>query len=133
MSILLALFFYLSCQIFPMVVFAVEQDLSPSINDLSQTFSRKFCLGIANGLEPENAGKTSGKQMVQGLIFSPISKEILATPKEKIASSLSKNIFNQCGDQLESSQEDLYNYLIELANRDRQNSAPKPFKPFGIG
>ena len=69
--------------------------------------------------------------MIKGMIFSPFLKEIMAVPKDDLALSISKNIFDSCGNELEVSEQELNNYLVNLANREP--AQPQPFKPFGIG
>ena len=132
-SILLSSIVLLSFTLFPSQVLATEIDLPPSVVELSRTFSDKFCVGIAEGINPENAGEIAAKEMIQGLIFSPILKEVMAVPRDDLALSLSRNIYSRCGDQLEISEQELNDYLVKLADRDRQQTEPKPFKPFGIG
>ena len=132
-SILLASIVLLSSTLFPSHIFAKDIDLPPSITELSKTFSDNFCVGIAEGINPENAGEIAAKEMVQGLIFSPVLKELIATPKKDLVLSLSTNIYSTCGEQLELSEQELTDYLFKLADRDRERSEPKPFKPFGIG
>ncbi len=131
--LLLSSIIFLSFNLFPSVALAKDTNGSTSISDLSETFSEKFCSAVSRGLEPEQAGETAAKEIVRGLIFSPILKEVLAIPPEELAKSLSGNIFNDCGDNLGISEQGLYDYLIVFANRDREASQPKPFKPFGVG
>ncbi len=123
----------LSLSLFPIPLFA--KDLNPPlfIDELSTTFSDKFCLAISNGIQPKDAGESTAKEMIRGLIFSPNLKEIIAFPKENLVSSLSTKIFDTCGEEINISENDLYDYLLKFANRDRQESSPKPFKPFDLG
>ncbi len=132
-SILLASIFFIFYIFTSSAVFSQELNSSADVSHLSKAFSEKFCLQIANGLNPEDAGKIASKEMVRGLILSPIIKEIMTIPKEELASSLSKDIFDGCKDDLNVSEQELYEYLVKLAGRDRQQSPPKPFKPFGLG
>ena len=133
LSPIIIVLFFLSFSLLPSTIFAKDLDLTSSIDELSTTFSNKFCVEIAEGINPENAGEIAAKEMVKGLIFSPVLKEVMAIPKEVLASSLSRNIYSGCGDQLEISEQELNDYLVKLADRDREQSDPKPFKPFGIG
>ena len=132
-SMLLASIVLLSSTLLPSQIFAQEIDLPPAVAELSKTFSEKFCVGVAEGINPENAGEIAAKEMVKGLIFSTVLKEVMAIPKDDLALSLSTNIYSGCGDQLEISEQELKTYLVKFADRDREQSEPKPFKPFGIG
>jgi len=132
-SVLLASIVLLSSTIFTSQIYASEIDLPSSVTELSQTFSENFCEGIAKGINLEDAGEIVAKEMVKGLIFSPVLKEVMSVPKDDLALSLSTNIYSGCGDQLNISEKELNYYIVKLADRDRKKSEPKPFKPFGIG
>ncbi len=117
----------------PSAILAENINLPASISDVSNTFSEKYCMAISQGVDPEKAGETAAKEIVRGLIFSPVIKQIMDIPKEELASSLSMNIYDNCGDDLEVTEQELNDYLVKFANRDRGQPEPKPFKPFGIG
>ena len=89
--------------------------LSPAVSDLSKDFSEKFCQSIRNGIPSEKAGETAAAQISKGLLFSPVMSEIMSTPKQDLAKSLSNNIFDECGKDLEGTKEELDNYLAQLA------------------
>ncbi len=91
--------------------------LTPSVLDLTSEFSDKFCLGISNGLSPDAAGKAASKKIISGLIFSPLMKEISEAPKSLLVTSLSSQIFNQCGSELGVTEEELHAHLLDFANR----------------
>ena len=97
--------------------FASTADLSPAVSDVSKNFSEKFCTSIANGLNPEKAGERAAAQLSKALLFSPVMKEIMSAPKEDLAASLSKNIFDGCGRDLGGTKEELDNYLVQLAKK----------------
>ena len=97
--------------------FASTADLSPAVSGVSKNFSEKFCTSIENGLTPEKAGESAAAQLSKGLLFSPVMKEIMSTPKEDLAASLSNNIFDGCGNDLGGTKEELDDYLVQLANK----------------
>ncbi len=97
--------------------FASTADLSPAVSDVSKNFSEKFCTSIGNGLTPEKAGESAATQLSKGLLFSPVMKEIMSTPKEDLAASLSNNIFDGCGNDLGGTKRELDDYLVQLANK----------------
>ena len=97
--------------------FASTADLSPAVSEVSKNFSEKFCTSIGNGLTPEKAGESVASQLSKGLLFSPVMKEIMSSPKEDLASSLSNNIFDGCGNDLRVTKEELDDYLVQLANK----------------
>ncbi len=132
-SIILSSGLILLISLTPFKMYAEDNNIPTSVSELSKTFSKEFCLAIDEGSEPESAGKLAAKEMIRGLIFSPILKEIMSTPKEVLASSTAKAIYKGCGEELNISEQELNDYLIKIASRDRQQQTPKPFKPFGIG
>ena len=103
--------------IFPIAEYASSSDLSPAVSEVSQKFAKKFCTSIENGMTPEKAGETAAAQLSKGLLFSPVMKEIMSAPKDDLAVSLSKNIFDGCGNDLGGTQEELDDYLVKLANK----------------
>jgi len=127
----LALFFIV---IFPTLpLYAKDINLSPEILELTNEFSNGFCIEILNGATPENAGQIASKKLIKGLIFSPIIKEIMTVPKEYIATSLSQEIFVNCGEELGVTEAELNDYLITLANNPSGKTNRDPLKQLGIG
>ena len=101
----------------PITVAASSSDLSPAVSEVSKNFSEKFCTSIGNGLTPEKAGESAAAQLSKGLLFSPVMKEIMSTPKEDLTASLSNNIFDECRNDLRGTKEELDDYLVQLANK----------------
>ena len=116
-----------------MPVFTQELELPSSVADLGESFSNKFCVEISSGTNPDKAGEIAAKEIVRGLIFSPNIKEIMSVPKDDLALLVSNNIYSKCGQKLEISQDQLTQFLVKFADKDRRPSEPTPFKPFGIG
>ncbi len=112
LCLMLAMFF-----LTPLVSLASAADLSPTILDLTKQFSEKFCKSIEIGLSPEKSGETAAVQLSKGVLFSPLMNEIMSTPKEDLAASLSNNIFNECGNKLDATKEELDDYLAQLADK----------------
>ncbi len=133
----LCLFFPLAllCVLFlsPAKSFANSSEFSPEVTSVVETFSERFCLSINQGESPENAARKSVRSIIGGLISSSTFKEVIDTPKEDMALFVANNIFNQCGDEIKISQEEMNSYLLSLSNNNPSGSTPKPFKPFGIG
>ena len=128
-----SLIFVFSFFNFPLPSFSVDSELSPIAEHLSQNFSNSFCGFISQGDTPEVASQQAAKEVVRRFIFSPDMTEITSIPKEEIVLSISSDVFARCGDEMQISSSDLNEYLLSLAERDRQEIEPKPFKPFGIG
>ena len=101
----------------PIAVFASAADLSPSVLDLNKDFSERFCRSIRNGITPERAGETAASQLLKGVFFLPVMNEIISAAKEDLAASLSDNIFNECGNGLGGTKEELDYYLLKLAKK----------------
>ncbi len=117
---------------FPASIFSQDLQLPPIALELSENFSGKFCVSISEGNTANIASEQAAKQIVRNLIFSPTLNEIMALPKEDLVTSISTNIYEQCGDKIDIPQEELNLSLLKIAERDRQGSEPKPFNPFGI-
>ena len=113
LACLIATTFFLA----PVTSFASAADLSPAVSDLSKRFSEKFCTSIEKGVTPEKAGQSVAAQLSQGLFFSPVMNEIMSSPKEDLAASLSNNIFDGCGNDLGGTKEELDDYLAQLTNK----------------
>ncbi len=107
----------------PVATFASA--LSPAVSDITKKFSEKFCTSIEKGMTPEKAGESAAVQLSTSLYFSPVMNEIMSSSKEDLAASLSKNIFDGCGNDLGGTKEELNDYLAELANKI-------PRKPKGL-
>ena len=101
----------------PVAIFASSEDLSPAVSDISKKFSEKFCVSIQKGMTPEKAGESAVVQLSASLYFSPVINEIMSARKEDLAASLSNNIFDNCGNNLGGTKEELDNYLTKLANK----------------
>ncbi len=113
LAFLIATTFFLA----PVATFASATDLSPAVSDLSKKFSEKFCTSLKKGMTPEKAGQSAAVQLSQGLLFSPVMNEIMSAPKEDLATSLSNNIFDSCGNDLGGTKEELDDRLASLANK----------------
>ncbi len=115
--------FLLSC--FLAIIFCLAQvpssafasDLTPVVSDLTKQFSEKFCRSIANGMTFEKAGEISAAQLSKGVVFSPVLNEIMSAPREDLVASLSENISNGCGNDLNHPNEDLDSYLAQFVNK----------------
>ena len=105
----------------PLATFASVADLSPAVLDVTKKFSEKFCKSIGKGMTPEKAGESASAQLApqltKGFFLSPVMDEIMATPKENLAASVSNNIFEGCGNELGGTKEELDNFLAQLANK----------------
>ena len=55
----------------------------------------------------------------------------MSMPKEMIASSLASETFEECGESIEVSKQDLEKYLFNLASHTSEKS--QPFRAFGLG
>ena len=134
-SIVLPLILLFSSALFPAAIFAIDIEFSPAVSEVVHNFSGKYCLAISNGRAPEEAAEVASRQMISGLIFSGVLKEVMTVPKVDLASFVAANVFDACGTDLSISQKDLNDYLVELAESgdEQTRSQPKPFKPFGMG
>lgn len=113
---------------FPTVLVAEVIGLSPEVASVSKDYSDMFCIEVLDGATPEIAGEKAAKKIARGLIFSPVLKEITSSPKEALALSVSKNIYSGCGDDMNFSQQELDNYLIELIMNGPTQAKTKPSK-----
>ena len=113
LACLIATTFFLA----PVTSFASAGGLSPAVSDVTKKFSEKFCRSIGKGMTPEKAGESAAVQLSASLYFSPIMNEIMSAPKEDLTTSLSNNIFNECGSELRETKEELDDYLAQLANK----------------
>ncbi len=112
---------------------ATEVILPSAVADVAKSFSLKYCSEVSNIGDPEKAAEIASRQMISGLIFSGVLKEVMAVPKEEMALFISTEIFNICGNDLFISQSDLNSYLLELADSGQKQNTPQAFKPFGVG
>ena len=105
----------------PVARVATAADLSPAVSDVTKKFSEKFCTSIGKGMTPEKAGESAAAQLTpqlaNGFFFTPVMNEVMATPKEDLAASVSNSIFNGCGNELGGTKEELDDYLVQLVNR----------------
>ena len=134
-SIHLALMIVFSLELHPLTVLASDIEFTPAVSDVVKKFSANYCAEIANGGDPEKAVEAASRQMISGLIFSGVMKEVIAAPKEDLSEFVSTEIVYTCGQDISISQQELKEHLLELAqNGDMpKQSAPQPFRPFGIG
>ena len=91
-AVILGTCFLVASTIFPASTFAQDIELSPSIQDLSTAFSKNFCMEISQGISPENASENAARDMIKGIIFSPIVKELMDVPKEYLTTLITNNI-----------------------------------------
>ncbi len=115
--LLFACFMAITFCLTPLTSLALAADLSPAVLDLTKQFSEKFCISITNGARPKKAGEIAAAQLSKGLLFSPVMNEIMSAPKEDLAASLANNIFNECGNDLGGTKEDLDLFLVRFANK----------------
>jgi len=125
-TLLLAFFLAITFFLVPVTTFAANSDISPELLDVSKNFSEKFCTSIENGVTPEKAAESAANQLAKGLLFSPFMDEIMSTPKDAMAASLSTNILDGCGDDIGVAKEDLDVYLARLAQKVPSRS-PRSF------
>ena len=119
--LLLACFVATTIFLVPVATISSAADLSPAVSDVTKKFSEKFCTSIGKGMTPEKAGESAtaqlSPQLTKGFFFSPVMDEIMAAPKEDLATSVSNNIFDGCGHELGGTKEELDDYLALLANK----------------
>ncbi|WP_225866214.1 hypothetical protein [Prochlorococcus marinus] len=114
---ILTFFFATTFFLAPVVILASTAELSPTVSDISKQFSEKFCASIGNGITPEKAGEVAATQLSKNLLFTPAMKEIISAPKEELAASLSKNIFDGCGNALGPTKEKVNDYIAQLTKK----------------
>ena len=117
LACLIAATFFLA----PVASYASAAELSPAVSDVTKKFSEKFCMSIGKGMIPEKAGESAAAQLApqltKGFFFSPVMDEIMAAPKEGLATSVSNKIFKECGNELGGTKEEFDNYLAQLVNK----------------
>ena len=117
LAFLIAATFFLA----PVASYASAAEFSPAVSEVTKKFSEKFCMSIEKGMTPEKAGESAAAQLApqltKGFFFSPVMDEIMAASKEDLAASVSNNIFDGCGNELEGTKEELNSYLAQLANK----------------
>ncbi len=105
----------------PVSAIASAAELSPAVSTLSKKFSESFCTSIGKGMTLDKAGQRAvvqlSTQLSQGIFFSPVMNELMSTEKENLATSLSNNIFDECGNDLGGTKEGLESYLTQLASK----------------
>ena len=119
--------------LFPSAAFSNISEFSPDLSEAINDFSDNYCLAISNGTNAENAAEIASRQMITGLIFSGLLKEVKLVPKDELANSVAMKIFDVCGDKIRISEQELNDYLVELADSNSNETPLKPFKPFGLG
>ena len=119
--------------VLPSAAISNTSDLSPALSEAIQGFSDNYCLAIDNGTSAERAAEVASRQMISGLIFSGLLKEVMLVPKDEMAASVVTQIFDVCGAKIRISEQELNDYLLKLADSGSNETQPKPFKPFGLG
>jgi len=112
--------------------YADDFDLPPSVIDIASTFSDRYCIAISEGVSAEKAGEVAARQMISGLMFSSALKQVMAVPKEDMATLLASNIYDGCGDDIGISEQDLNNHILELATKGPATAQAKPFNPSSL-
>jgi len=107
-------------------------DLPPSVIDIASTFSDKYCIAISDGVSAEKAGEVAARQMITGLMFSGVIKEVMDAPKEDIASLLAADIYDGCGSDIGISRKELNSYIVDLANNGPSQSQSRSFNPSAL-
>ncbi len=132
LPIILAVILLVSFVLTPPQALANDIELSPAVLEVSETFSEKYCLAISDGTTADNAALVAGRQMISSLMRSDALKEVMAVPKEDMASFIAKNIFEACGDNIEISETELNVSILNLVNQGPSQSQPKPFNPSSL-
>ncbi|HJN34471.1 MAG TPA: hypothetical protein QF700_10175 [Prochlorococcus sp.] len=112
--------------------FANDFELSPAVSEIGETFSDKYCVAISDGSTADKAALVAGRQMISSLMRSGALKEVMAVPKEDMASFIAKNIFEVCGDNIGISEIELNASILNLANQGPSQSQSKPFNPSSL-
>ena len=112
--------------------FADDFELSPALSEVGETFSDKYCVAISDGSPADQAALVAGRQMISSLMRSGALKEVMAVPKEDMASFIAANIFETCGDNIGVSELELNTSILSLANQGPRQSQPKPFNPSSL-
>jgi len=134
-SITLVFVVVLSVGLFPPALMAADIELPSDVSSMAKNFSVKYCAAIPTVGDPKKAVEVTSRQMISELIFSGVMKKVMTVPKNDMAEFVAIEIFDECGNELSISQQELSNYLFELADsgEDQARAEPKPFKPFGVG
>ncbi len=132
LSIFLAAILLLASVLSPPPAFAEEFKLSPAVSEVGETFSDKFCVAILDGSPTDQAALVAGRQMISSLMRSGSLKEVMAVPKEDMASFIASNIFETCGDNIGVSELELNASILNLANQGPRQSQAKPFNPSSL-
>ena len=112
--------------LFPSALFAIDEDFTPAVSEVVMSFSAKYCAALSNGGEPEKAAEVASRQMISGLVFSGVLKEVMSVPKDDMASFVASEIFDECGQDLSITQQDLNDYLVELADSGEAQRHSQP-------
>ena len=116
----------------PPPAFANDFELSPVVSEIGETFSDKYCVAISDGSSADKAALVAGRQMISSLMRSGALKEVMAVPKEDMASFIASNIFETCGDNIGVSELELNAAILNLANQGPRQSQAKPFNPSSL-
>ena len=116
----------------PPSAFADDFELSPAASEIGETFSDKYCVAISNGSPADQAALVAGRQMISSLMRSGALKEVMAVPKEDMASFIASNIFETCGGDIGISELELNASILNLANQGPRQSQAKPFNPSSL-
>ena len=130
--IFLAAILLFASVISPPAAFAYDFELSPAVSEVGETFSDKYCVAIADGSPADQAALVAGRQMISSLMRSGALKEVMAVPKEDMASFIASNIFETCGDNIGISELELNASILDLANQGPRQSQAKPFNPSSL-
>ena len=132
LSIFLAAILLFASVLSPPPAFADDFELSPAVSVVGETFSDKYCVAISDGSPADQAALVAGRQMISSLMRSGALKEVMAVPKEDMASFIASNIFETCGDNIGVSELELNASILNLANQGPSQSQNKPFNPSSL-
>ena len=132
LSIFLAAILLFSFVLSPPPAFADDFELSPAVSEVGETFSEKYCVAISDGSPADQAVLVAGRQMISSLMRSGALKEVMAVPKEDMASFIASNIFETCGDNIGVSESELNASILNLANQGPRQAQAKPFNPSSL-
>ncbi len=133
MSSLLAFICISNFFAFPSTGFSVELGINNQTVSVVQNFANGFCEKVQEGNDPELAARETIKSVIRGLISSGQLSKLMSAPKEDMSRLVSSEIYDQCGENIGLSKEELDDFVLRLAEGDANLSNPRPFKPFGIG
>ncbi|MFL0769397.1 MAG: hypothetical protein AB8B36_05985 [Prochlorococcus sp.] len=129
LSVFLSTILLISSFIVQAPVFANGPGLSPPISDLAKTFSKKYCAATSDGISSEAAAKVAAGEMIGGLIFSGDLQKLKSIPQQDMVSSLVLMIIDSCGEEIEISEQELYEQMDALASVGLGGPRSKSFDP----